>query len=80
MISHRVCRLEPWFLRALIPPDQVGSYIFYRAEAPICVGRSDTDLRRRLLQHAAPNYLDIECAFCSTNLHEVLDKRLVANP
>jgi len=120
MISHRIYRLEPWLVRALIPADQVGSYILYRASAPIYVGRSDTDLRRRLLQHAAagtgeyfrydvhpspshafwaecslyhaidgpltnhihpdaPDYLDIECAFCSTNLHDVLDNRLVAN-
>ena len=104
---------------ALIPADKVGSYILYRACAPIYIGRSDTDLRRRLVQHAAagtgeyfrydvhpnptrafraecslyhavdgplvnrihpdaPDYLDIDCAFCNANLHDVLDNRLVA--
>lgn len=119
MIRHRIYRLQPWLVRALIPPDQLGSYILYRAGAPIYVGRSDTDLRRRLLQHAAagtseyfrydvhpsashafraecslyhaldapltnrihpdaPDYLDVDCAFCTISLHDVLDNRLVA--
>lgn len=52
MTRRRLYRLHPWLVRALIPPDQVGSYILYRAAFPIYVGRSDTDLRRRLLQHA----------------------------
>lgn len=121
MICHRIYRLQSWLVRALIPEGQVGSYILYRSGNPIYVGRSDTDLRRRLVQHAAagtneyfrydvhlsathafraecslyhavdrplanrihpdaPDYLDIECAFCSTSLYGVLDKRLVANP
>lgn len=97
----------------------MGSYILYRATFPIYVGRSDTDLRRRLLQQAgpgtaeyfgydahpspshayraecslfhaadgplvnrihpdAPDHLGVDCSFCSTGLHEVLDNRLVA--
>lgn len=51
MIRHRLYRLRPWLVRALIPPEQVGSYILYRAAVPVYVGRSDSDLRRRLLQH-----------------------------
>lgn len=120
MIRHRIYRLQPWLIRALIPPKQVGSYILYRAGEPIYVGRSDTDLQHRLLQHAAtsagdyfrydvhpsashafqaecslyhaiegpltnrihpdaPDYLDIDCSFCSSSLSDVLDNRLVAH-
>lgn len=120
MTRRRLYRLHPWLVRALIPPDRVGSYILYRAAFPIYVGRSDTDLRRRLLQHAeagtaeyfsydvhpspshahraecslfhaadgpltncihpdAPDYLDIQCSFCSASLHEVPDNRLTAD-
>lgn len=121
MIRHRVYRLQPWLVRALVPPDQVGSYILYQAGNPLYVGRSDTDLCRRLLEHAGsgmgeyfrydvhptrshafraecslyhaldgplanrihpdtPDYLDLDCAFCSTSLLTVLESRLVANP
>lgn len=119
-MRHRLYRLWPWLVRALIPPGQVGSYILYRAALPMYVGRSDSDLRGRLLQHAyagigeyfrydvhrsashafraecslyhaadtpltncihpdAPDYLDVDCTFCSISLHDVLDNRLVAS-
>jgi hypothetical protein len=52
VIRHRLNRLRPWLVRALIPPERVGSYILYRAAVPVYMGRSGSDLRRRLLQHA----------------------------
>lgn len=48
----RLIRLRPWLIRALIPPGVVGSYVLYTTTGlPRYVGRSDTDIRRRLLRH-----------------------------
>jgi hypothetical protein len=38
--------------RALIPESRIGSYVLIDGDKPVYVGRSDTCLRRRLLQHA----------------------------
>lgn len=45
-------RMSPWLIRALIPSHVVGTYVLYTATGvPRYVGRSDTDIRRRLLRH-----------------------------
>lgn len=51
-MNPRLLRLRPWLVRSLIPRQQVGTYLLYAATgAPSYVGRSDTDLRQRLLRH-----------------------------
>ncbi len=48
----RPMRLRPWLVRALVPPQRIGTYVLYTATGrPAYIGRSDTDIRRRLLQH-----------------------------
>jgi hypothetical protein len=53
----RLYRLSPWLVRALIPSGLIGSYVLYsHTDAGVriqYVGRSDTDLRRRLVSHAS---------------------------
>lgn len=44
--------LRPWLIRALIPHGVLGTYVLWSPTAPVYVGRSDTSLRRRLLEHA----------------------------
>ncbi|MDF9813968.1 hypothetical protein M2266_003199 [Streptomyces sp. SPB162] len=45
-------RMSPWLIRSLIPARVVGTYVLYTATGvPRYVGRSDTDIRRRLLRH-----------------------------
>ena len=53
MSAQRAYQLRPWLVRALIPAAHIGSYVLYRRMVPTYVGRSDTDPRRRLLEHAA---------------------------
>ena len=48
----RAFRLVPWVVRAVIPPGLPGSYILSDGQSPIYAGRSDTDVRARLLVHA----------------------------
>lgn len=51
-MNPRLLRLRPWLIRSLIPPQQVGTYVLYTATGiPRYVGRSDADLRQRLLRH-----------------------------
>ncbi|MFF4197470.1 GIY-YIG nuclease family protein [Nonomuraea sp. NPDC001831] len=45
-------KLAPWVVRALIPAGLIGTYMLYRNARPVYVGRSDSDLRQRLLRHA----------------------------
>ncbi|WP_313354540.1 hypothetical protein [Microbacterium sp.] len=45
--------LTPWLIRASIPDGTVGTYTLWNAVGPVYIGRSDTCLRRRLLEHAA---------------------------
>lgn len=45
--------LTPWLIRAMIPESTIGTYTLWAVDAPIYIGRSDTCLRRRLLEHAA---------------------------
>jgi hypothetical protein len=52
-VTGRRYKLQPWLVRALIPVNTVGTYVLYRADEPVYVGRSDRDLQQRLLQHAA---------------------------
>lgn len=51
----RLYRLKPWFIRALIPSGLIGTYVLYVNDSlgyrPVYTGRSDTDLRRRLINH-----------------------------
>lgn len=52
MEIQRRFQLRPWLVRALIPPGQIGTYELFRDRQLTYVGRSDTDLRRRLIQHS----------------------------
>lgn len=53
--TTRLYKMLPWLIRALIPEGCKGTYVLYRYElgeiVPIYIGRSDTDLQRRLLNH-----------------------------
>lgn len=56
MKGTRAWQLSPWAVRVLIPPAVIGAYLL--GEPSLAgrfvfqyVGRSDTDLRRRLLEH-----------------------------
>ena len=50
--SHRVAiRLKPDVVGAHLPPGVTGSYLLYHGLTPVYVGRSDTCLRRRLMEH-----------------------------
>ena len=51
-MTGRRYRLSPWIVRALIPPTVIGVYVLWSPTAPVYVGRSDTSLRRRLLEHS----------------------------
>lgn len=51
-MTGRRYRLSPWIVRALIPPAVIGVYVLWSPTAPVYVGRSDTSLRRRLLEHS----------------------------
>jgi len=51
-IGRRAYRLAPWLVRALIPPGVTGTYVLLANGHAIYTGRSDTDLRRRLVEHA----------------------------
>lgn len=62
MISRRYL-LTPWLIRAMIPEGTIGTYTLWSADAPIYIGRSDTCLRRRLLEHAAVRADDVRFTF-----------------
>lgn len=51
MIARRY-RLWCWLVRALIPEGLPGTYVLWDEDKPRYVGRSDTNLRRRLLEHS----------------------------
>lgn len=51
MIPRRYA-LKPWLIRALLPESIIGTYVLWSPTAPVYVGRSDTSLRRRLIEHA----------------------------
>ncbi|MGP3967391.1 GIY-YIG nuclease family protein [Streptomyces sp. 6N223] len=52
-------RLRAWLVRALIPPRRIGTYVLYTPTGqPLYVGRSDTDIRRRLLRHCSDRHGD----------------------
>lgn len=58
MRSTRVWQLSPWAVRLLIPPAVIGVYLLGEPDSAgrfvfQYVGRSDTDLRRRLLRHCS---------------------------
>jgi hypothetical protein len=57
------------FIRLVIPPKVIGAYILYHERRDgahvIYAGRSDTDLRRRLLDHpvrTADTFVPIPCS------------------
>lgn len=52
MSTTRRYALKPWLVRALIPKHVIGTYVLWSPSAPVYVGRSDTSLRRRLLEHS----------------------------
>jgi hypothetical protein len=54
----RLFALQPWLVRAVIPPARAGSYLLYRRERLTYIGRSDSDLRRRLVAHAHAHRAD----------------------
>ncbi|MFI6448825.1 GIY-YIG nuclease family protein [Kitasatospora sp. NPDC050543] len=46
-------------MRTLIPPQRIGTYVLYIADGrPIYIGRSDIDVRRRLLRHCTDRRAD----------------------
>lgn len=50
--SRRVAvRFTPDVVGAHLPPGVTGSYLLYHGVTPLYVGRSDTCLRRRLMEH-----------------------------
>jgi hypothetical protein len=51
-VTTRRYRLSPWLIRALIAPATVGAYVLWDGPMPAYVGRSDNDLRQRLVHHA----------------------------
>lgn len=51
-LQPRTYRLVPWVIRALIPHHLPGTYTLFNTTGTIYTGRSDTDLRRRLVEHA----------------------------
>ncbi|MFE3109064.1 GIY-YIG nuclease family protein [Kitasatospora indigofera] len=52
-------RLSASLVRALIPPQRIGTYLLYTADGRLTyIGRSDTDIRRRLLRHCADRRAD----------------------
>lgn len=57
-LGRRLYRLVPWLVRALVPAARPGSYLLFVAGEAVYAGRSDTDLRRRLLVHAHENRAD----------------------
>lgn len=52
MTGRRRFSLRPWLIRALIPSHRVGTYVLSHDTHVVYIGRSDTDLRRRLIEHA----------------------------
>lgn len=44
--------LTPWLIRAMLPTDTIGTYTLWSGATPVYIGRSDTCLRRRLLEHS----------------------------
>lgn len=74
MNGQRLLRLQPWLVRATIPPGLAGTYILHRAGGPIYVGRSDTDLQRRLIQHCGTrrgDYFSYDTHYSATAAFEV---------
>lgn len=60
--SPRLYKYEPWLVKALIPEGYKGTYILYSWNdgevKPTYIGRSDTDLQRRLINHPYLNKTD----------------------
>lgn len=52
MTTDRRYRLTSWLVRCLLPDDAIGTYVLWDQEQPVYAGRSDTSLRRRLIEHA----------------------------
>ena len=51
-LTRRAYRLVPWLVRALVPEATTGTYVLFAGGHTIYAGRSDTDLQRRLVEHA----------------------------
>jgi hypothetical protein len=51
-VRRRAYRLVPWLVRALVPPSTPGTYVLFAGGHTTYTGRSDTDLQRRLVEHA----------------------------
>jgi hypothetical protein len=88
--TYRLFRLKAWLVRALIGERHAGTYLLYRRGKPVYAGRSDRDLRRRLVTHAhhatgdyfgfsvhpdAERAYDMECALFHA-LHDVTTNRI----
>lgn len=74
MNRERALRLSSWLIRAIIPARLIGTYVLYRQGSPVYIGRSDTDLRRRLLEHSARargDYFTYDVHHTSTQAFEV---------
>jgi hypothetical protein len=73
MTSRRYA-LKPWLIRALIPAHVIGAYVLWSPEAPVYVGRSDTCLRRRLLEHSQNwphSYFTYDVAFSTHDAYSM---------
>ncbi|OAA23314.1 hypothetical protein UG55_103811 [Frankia sp. EI5c] len=73
MSALRLLRLRPWLIREVIPPRRIGTYQLHRDDAVTYIGRSDTDLRRRLIQHAEANRGD----FFTFDVHHTREQAFV---
>jgi predicted GIY-YIG superfamily endonuclease len=90
-MTPRLLRLRPWLIRALIPANHIGTYMLYGDQGELFyVGRSDTDVQRRLIRHASDrrgeyftydihhtvtSAFDVECALFHIHA-ETLSNRL----
>ncbi|TLF92267.1 GIY-YIG nuclease family protein [Nocardia cyriacigeorgica] len=65
-MTPRLLRLRPWLIRALIPTDHIGTYLLYNGDGDLTyVGRSDTDIRRRLIRHS----IDRQAEYFTYDIH-----------
>ena len=90
---QRLYKLSPWIIRMIIPENIIGGYILYELKngscVPVYIGRSDKDLRNRLLQHAfsykgdyfeymvlnsPEKAFDLECSLYHALSNEIMNK------
>ncbi|MEU5858959.1 GIY-YIG nuclease family protein [Nocardiopsis dassonvillei] len=90
MKTRRLLRLRPWVVRAMIPQRHIGTYVLFHHGHEHYIGRSDTCLRRRLLQHCTTGHAEyftydvhttpeqafsMECSLYHTHRHQLINIR-----